>query len=370
VSGFIDPNHKARPGREVAARLKSAFAVCLALVVLLGGGWFVYTKVSGLVISLQLAPDYEGSGTGEVVVTIESGATTTEIADALVRANVVKSSTAFLNAVRDSPDAVNLQAGTYRMKSQMSATEALKLMQDPKSLLRDFVLVQEGLRLSQQLQAISDGTKIPLKDLEAAAKDKKALKLPSYAKNAEGFLFPNTYEITDNTTAAEILGMMSAQYRTVAKDVDVEGRASSLGVTPLQLVTIASIVEREVNKADDRPRVARVIYNRLAQKMKLQMDSTVHYAINDYTTVTTTDAQRATNSPYNTYKVTGLPPGPISAPGQASLEAAASPEAGDWLYFVTVNLDTGETRFAKTIEEHEANVALFQQWCQAHPGRC
>lgn len=369
MSGIIDPNHRARPGRELAARLKSAFAVTLALAVLVGGGWFVYTKVSGLAVSLQLAPDFEGAGKGEVVVTIENGATQTDIGDTLVEHGVVKSTTAFLNAIRDSPTEVNIQAGTYRLRSQMSAAEAVKLLQDPKTLLREFVTIPEGQRLSQQLDEISKKTKIPLADLQAAAKNKAALKLPAYAPNAEGFLFPNTYEINKDTKAADLLAAMAAQFTKVAKDVDLEDRADALNVTPLQLVTIASIVEREANRADDRPKVARVIYNRLLQKMPLQMDSTVHYAVNDYSTTTTTDAQRATNSPYNTYKVTGLPPGPISAPGQASLQAAASPEAGSWLYFVTVNLQTGETRFATTFAEHEANVALFQQWCQANPGK-
>lgn len=369
MSGIIDPNHRPHAGRELAARLKSVFAVGLALAILLGGGWFVYTKVTGLAVSLQLAPDYEGAGTGEVVVTIEKGATQTEIGDTLVKAGVVKSTTAFVNAIRDSPEAVNIQAGTYRLRSQMSAAEAVKLLQDPKALLRDFVTVKEGERLSRQLQVISDRTKIPLADLEAAAKDNAALKLPSYAPNAEGFLFPNTYEISKDTKAADLLAEMAAQYNKVAGELQVEQRAKVLGVTPLQLVTIASIVEREVSRPDDRPKVARVIFNRLAQKMPLQMDSTVHYAVNDYSTTTTTDAQRAVNSPYNTYKVAGLPPGPISAPGRAALEAATSPEAGSWLYFVTVNLETGETRFATTIQEHEANVALFQQWCQANPGK-
>src|SRR5690606_16365559 len=169
----------------------------------------------------------------------------------------------------------------------------------------------------------------------------------------------------------DLLKRMVAEFNRGAKDIKLEDRASSLGLTPLELVTVASIVEREAGSAnpDDRARVARVIVNRLAQDMPLQMDSTVHYAVNDYATTTTTDEQRAVDSPYNTYKHKGLPPGPIAAPGRAALEAATSPAAGDWLYFVTVNLDTGETRFAVTYEEHEANVALFQQWCQANPGK-
>ncbi|MFW6599636.1 endolytic transglycosylase MltG [Propionibacteriaceae bacterium Y2011] len=369
MSGIIDPNHKPRPWREFGARTKSALAVLLSLAILVGGGWFVWDKTSGLIGELQLAPDFEGPGKVEVVVTVPRGAGVTEIGDLLVEENVVRSTAAFLNAVKDHPEAVNIQAGTYRMKTELPASEALEILLDPEAMLRNFVLIPEGLRVSQQFQLISERTEIPVADLEAAAKDKAALGLPDYAPNVEGFLFPNTYEIPEETTAADLLKQMVGQYNDVAAATSLEARADSLGVSPLELLTIASIVEREVNRAEDRPKVARVIFNRLSRDMPLQMDSTVHYAVNDYENTTTTDEQRANKSPYNTYVHKGLPPGPISAPGRSSIEAATSPEAGDWLFFVTVNLDTGETRFADTLEEHNANVALFQQWCQANPGK-
>ena len=104
--------------------------------------------------------------------------------------------------------------------------------------------------------------------------------------------------------------------------------------------------------------------------MPLGFDSTVHYAINDFTRITTSPEDRAVDSPYNTYVNKGLPPTPIGNPGQAAIEAALAPESHDYLYFVTVDPDSKETRFAKTGEEHNQNVALFQQWCQSHPGKC
>lgn len=116
--------------------------------------------------------------------------------------------------------------------------------------------------------------------------------------------------------------------------------------------------------------VSAVIHNRLATGMPLQMDSTVHYALQDFGKVTTTAEDRAVDSPYNTYRYTGLPPGAISNPGKAALAAASQPSDIDSLFFVTVDLDSGETRFASTLAEHEANVAVFQQWCQANQGRC
>ncbi|MFX4273187.1 endolytic transglycosylase MltG [Propionibacteriaceae bacterium Y1685] len=369
MSGIIDPDRKPRPMREIAARSKAAFAVVLSLVILVGGGWFVVDQVSGKVSELGLAPDYEGPPKNDVVVTVPSGATLTDIGDVLVEKDVVKSAKAFSNAVKEHPEQVSIQAGTYRLKQQMPARDALKALLDPKSLLRDFVTVPEGLRLSAQIDTISKATKIPKDQLNKAVKSKN-LGLPDYADgNAEGFLFPNTYEYSEETSAEELVKQMVEQYNSVTSSLDFEGRAESLEFTPLELLTIASIVEREVRRPEDQAKVARVIVNRLAQDQALQMDSTVHYAVNKSDVVTTTDEDRKNRSPYNTYVHKGLPPGPISAPGRAALEAASSPEAGDWMFFVTVNLETGETRFAKTYDEHQANVALFQKWCQENPGK-
>jgi UPF0755 protein len=201
-------------------------------------------------------------------------------------------------------------------------------------------------------------------------KKPKALQLPKYAKQRpEGFLFPETYELTAESTATSTLKQMVDQYKAVTREIEFEADAKKLKRTPYEVLIVASIVEREVRREEDRAKVARVIYNRLDKDRKLELDSTVTYAERLKTT-TTTREDRKSKSKYNTYRYKGLPPGPISAPGKAALEAAANPEKGKWLYFVTVNLDTGETRFADTEEAHEKNVAAFQAWCQANTGRC
>ncbi len=373
MSGFIDPDHRSSRRRVAASRVKSTLAVLLSLAILGGVGFVAYTKFNDIVGVLDLAPDYEGEGGEKVTVTIPMGSTTADIGDLLVSADVVKSTQAFLNAVREHPEVVEIQAGTYSLRAQIPAATALEMLLDPENALRNFIAIPEGLRLSQQLERIADDehTDFDLEVLKDVVKKKKNLDLPKWAPNAEGFLFPDTYDAPEGTEELDLLKRMVAEFNRVAEEIKLVDRADSLGLSPLQLVTLASIVEREAGSADpdDRARVARVIVNRLAKDMPLQMDSTVHYAVNDYSTTTTTDEQRAVDSPYNTYEHKGLPPGPIAAPGRAALEAATSPAAGDWLYFVTVNLDTGETRFAVTYEEHEANVALFQQWCQANPGK-
>ncbi len=168
--------------------------------------------------------------------------------------------------------------------------------------------------------------------------------------------------------------MMAENFTKKATDIKLEEKAKALGRSPRDVVIVASIIEAEVRRPEDRPKVARVLYNRLDKNMPLQLDTTVEYANNKPRGqgATTTDQERANPSPYNTYLHPGLPPGgPISAPGKAALEAAAAPpENGGWMYFVAVNLDTGETAFADTFDQHQANVKKFQEWCQSHQGRC
>ena len=162
---------------------------------------------------------------------------------------------------------------------------------------------------------------------------------------------------------------MVSQYKSVARDIQLEASAKKLKRTPYEVLTVASIIEREVNQDQYRAKVARVLYNRLDKGMKLQLDSTVVYAEN-LKTNTTTAKDRASKSRYNTYRYKGLPPGPISAPGKAALQAAAQPENGKWLYFVTVNFDTGETKFANTEAEFRVIKEEFQDLVPGQPRAC
>jgi UPF0755 protein len=160
------------------------------------------------------------------------------------------------------------------------------------------------------------------------------------------------------------------RFEHAAQNVDLTGRASALGLTPAEAVTVASLVQAEARRPQDLPKVAQVIYNRLDYGEPLGLDSTVHFAVGSRGEVFTSDEQRQIDSPYNTYLNVGLPPGPINSPGEAALQAALDPAEGDWIYFVTVNLDTGKTLFADNATEHAANTERLRQWCYAHPGRC
>jgi UPF0755 protein len=371
VTSMLDPETKPSAAREVAHRAKGCLAVLVALAVLLGGGYFVYDRASTFLAGFGEVPDYEGNGKAPVTITVPQGASVDEIGEILLEADVVKSAKAWDRAVGQEERATSIQAGRYQLQTQLPASDALRLLINPgESRVRSEFTVREGLRLSAQVDALVQGTKISRDAYEKALAKPKTLGLPSYAKNRpEGFLFPDTYELMADATATSVLKQMVAQFKQVADDIDLEARAKRLGYSPYEAVIVASIIEREVRDAESRGKVARVLYNRVDDGMRLEMDSTVAYA-EKLDTTTTTDEQRESDSPYNTYRYEGLPPGPIAAPGKASLEAAVNPEPGDWLFFVTVNLDTGETKFAENFEEHQQNVAEFQAWCQANKGRC
>ncbi|HEX5968774.1 MAG TPA: endolytic transglycosylase MltG [Intrasporangium sp.] len=344
--------------------LRRLAVIVLALAIVAGGVGIAYTYLRPVVVGFFEPNDYPGPGSGSVRVTVAQGAGGSAIATVLADQDVVKTTKAFIEAASDDPKSAGIQPGVYEMRTQMKATDALAILVDPANRIVTRVVVPEGKWAKEVYPILSAATGIPVADYAKAAKDGAALGLPPSAKgNVEGYLFPASYEFEPDTTAADHLRKMVTESTT---------RLEALGVTPDQMertMIVASLVEAEARFAEDRPKVARVVENRLAQDMQLQFDSTVNYATGKHG-ITTTDADRASKSPYNTYQVKGLPPGPIGNPGESAIQAAAQPAQGPWLYFVTVDPAKGTTKFAVTWQEHEANVAEFQAWCQANKGQC
>ena len=370
MSGLFVDNDGRWSWKKAGYRARSAFAVLVSLAILLGGGWIVYDKLDQVYMSFKYASDYPGPGGASVTVTIPSGATVTQIGQVLVNAGVIKSVGTFAKIATDKGDATKFQAGDFTLRAQIPAATAVEMLLDPANRVQRSVTVPEGERLSDTLSVISRKTGIPLADLQKEAKDLAALKLPTWAKNPnapEGFLFPDTYNYDANPTAAEILPTMTAEFVSVANGLGLESKAKALGYTPLEVVTVASIVQVEV-PPKYQAEVAAVIYNRLKQGMPLGLDTSVHYAVNKPMSQPLTSADFKSTSPYNTYTHTGLMPGPIDSPGKSALQAALNPASTNALYFVTVNLKTGETKFASTLAEHNRNVQEFDAWCQANPG--
>ncbi|MFC7584047.1 endolytic transglycosylase MltG [Nonomuraea antimicrobica] len=248
-----------------------------------------------------------------------------------------------------------LQPGEYKMRKRMSAASAVTLLLAPDSRMLVTVTLAEGLRLSQTFAKLAEETGKPAKDFAAAAKDTENLDLPSYAKGRlEGYAFPATYQFQPKTTAKEMLAEMVKRFNQTADQLDLEGGAKALGRTPHEIIVIASIVQAEAGRQEDMAKIARVIYNRLDldPPMKLQMDSTVMYALNKFRT-TATIAETETKHPYNTYMNLGLPPGAITNPGDHAIEAALSPAKGDWLYFAATDPNSNVTKFANTYAEFQ-----------------
>lgn len=374
--GYLDsayPEAQVPPtDRRPGAWIKNLIAITISLAVLIGGGYFVVTKAGEWVRTLTASgEDYPGPGETEVIVEIPAGSTITQMGDILVSHDVVASAEAFLTAARENPSASSIQSGSYRLMTKMKASDAVAALVDRTNQVLNQVTIPEGLRNSLVLDRLVAGTGIPAEQFQAVLDNPAALGLPEWAGTAtEGFLFPNTYEYDVTPTADEILVQMTGQFNVVAGELDFANRAAALGISPYDAVTVASIIEKETRDPKYGPDIAQVLYNRLRAGMKLQLDSTVIYAVNSPGTVTTTDEERANPSPYNTYVHEGLPPGAISNPGRNSLSSAVNPTTGDYLYFVATNPLDGTTKFAATWEEHEQNVAEFQQWCRDNPDHC
>lgn len=348
-----------RPKRRGPWGCLVGLLVVAALAV--GAFFFLQGPINALIERFTPAEDYTGAGTGEVMFVIHAGDTGSDIAENLVDEGVTASYDAFYDLLLDQSPEPEFHPGAYTLAEQMSAQAALDALLDPANKLENTVLITEGTWARDALAEASAVLQIPIEELEAAAANPQALGLPAEATSVEGFLFPATYTFNPGVTAQEVVQTMVAESLAAfdAAGVPPEDR--------YRVATIASLVERE-GLPQDFTKVSRVIQNRLDQGMLLQFDSTVHYGLGDDSVVTTTDAERAdAGNPYNTYVHAGLPPGPIGNPGAEAIQAALNPADGPWLYFVTVNPETGETVFTSTLEEHEAAAEQFYQWLEEHP---
>ena len=345
---------------DPAPRRRGGIASCLVLLLVAGVVGAVVVAAVALgrdkLGALDAGPeDYEGPGKGSVLFEVQSGDSLAEMGRNLKARGVVKSVEAFTEAAADEEDSTSIQAGFYELRRELPAADVVAVLVDPDNMVQETVTVPEGLRVEDTLRTLAKGTGIPLRDFEAAAEDPRAIGLPSYAKgNAEGYLFPATYAVAPKADAADVLRDMVDRWRQAAEEADLEGAAEELGYTPHELMTVASLVESEANRDQDRGKVARVIYNRLetdATNGLLQIDATVNYALGRDLGLGLSPEDLDVDSPYNTRKYPGLPPGPIESPGDAAIAAASAPPEGDWIYYVTVDLDTGETRFTDDYQQ-------------------
>jgi UPF0755 protein len=326
-------------------------ALLVILIPVAIGGSYAYS----FYMSKYHPADYSGPGTGHLVVQVRSGATPTSLGPQLVKLGVVASARAFVLAAEHSSNPNGLLPGFYGMHEHMQASLAYALLLSPKNLVQVPVTIPEGWRLSQIVAYLGAKSGIPASDYEKVLNDPAQLHLPAYSGGKpEGYLFPATYEVVPHETALGVLTAMVQRFDQEAAILNLPAAAKQVHLTESQVITMASLVQAEGGRLSDYPKIARVIYNRLAQDIPLQLDSTVLYGLNTYGIIAS-DQQLTSTSPYNTYKYKGLTPGPIDSPGAAAIQAVLNPAAGNWLYFVTVDPKTGLTLFT-------ASEAQFAQY--------
>ncbi|MDU0348043.1 endolytic transglycosylase MltG [Actinomyces sp. MRS3W] len=359
--------------RRRRKRRRHALTAVVLIVVLAGVGFVGYEALS-VVKDARPAQtsisDYTGAGEEEVVVTIPDGATGAEIADILAKADVVATAAAFRNAYAANANSGNIQAGTYTLKTHMSAANAVALLLDPSSRSDHTLTIPEGAtktEVKERLMSVGGYTDA---EVEEAFADTAAIGLPDIAGgDVEGWLAPSTYDIAEDATATDVVASM------VSTTVTRLNNSGATAENYEDVLTKASIVEREVSDPTYYGKVARVIDNRLSDtggetKGMLQMDSTVLYGLGRTGGIPSDQEIADSSNAYNTYQHAGLPPTPIGSPSELAIQAVVNPPEGDWLYFVTVNLETGETLFASTHEEQVENTKQLSAYCQDNQEVC
>jgi UPF0755 protein len=353
------PSKKVRRRRRFLALVLTLTVFVVAIAV---GAQFLKPLLGG-----DTMADYPGPGTGEVTITIEPGAGTRSVATELQSKKVVANADTFLKEFTASGGALN--PGTFSMRQEMKNSDAVDVLLNKGQSKVMYFALSAGLRISESLQAISEGTGIPVQDLKALSDAPAQFGVPAKAKNLEGYLAPGEYRFPLGSSAKEILQKLVGSTLDELKAQGVTDSAKQYDV-----VTVASIVQAEGGQAEYGD-VAGAIYNRLKPNNTetnglIQSDATVTYGLG-IRSFHIDEAQKADKSnPYNTYANQGLPAGPIGSPGKTAIDAAAKPKSNSFLYWVTINLDTKETKFSKTLAEHNGYVAQYNAWCEANPGRC
>jgi UPF0755 protein len=329
---------------------KFVLFVIVALALAAGAGWYFYEGVDR---------PFKGYDAAEQFVEIPQGSGSAGIARRLADGGVVKDVNSFRLALWLSGSARRLQAGEYRFDRPMSARQVAEKIARGEVYVRP-ITFPEGLTIKQMAALYESKGFGEASAFVAAAKNAELVsEIDPAAKDLEGYLFPDTYALPRRATADQLVGRMVASFLK-ALSPETIAMAAGRGLNVRELVTLASIVEKETGNTSERPLVAAVYSNRLKIGMGLQCDPTVIYAL-ERAGKYDGDLSREDlqfDSPYNTYRYAGLPPGPIASPGRASLDAAANPPDAPYLYFVSKN--DGSHAFAATLDEHNRNVHEYQ----------
>ncbi len=378
--------------REVRRRRRRRFVRGITVsvfIVIVVGAVFLGSRLWHTVFGA--GTDYSGDGVSDVVIQVHDGDSTTAIGKTLEEHKVVATVRAFVVAAEDNSAMSSIQPGFYKLRTEIPASNAVERLTDAQNRVGKLV-IPEGRQLDDiqdvKTNAVTDGiftlisnatcvdldgerrcvSKDDLRDVAATATS-SSLSVPDWAakevagmghdhRRLEGLIAPGSFDIDPSASAQDILSELIGVSAFQFAQGGLLGTAKTLGMTPYQILTVASLVQREA-KPQDFDKVARVIYNRLHEHRTLEFDSTVNYSL-DRQEVATTDVDRGQQTPWNTYVRQGLPATPICSPGAPALAAAEHPADGDWLYFVTVDMQ-GTTLFTRDYPQHLANIELAKR---------
>lgn len=345
-------------------RRRKVLVTLMVVGLLLGAGYVVYSIVGPTAGSTPDATsdvaDHPGPGIGEATVTIAADDTPETIAQKLVDGGVVATVDAFTDVYVVTEGSATIQPGTYKLRLEMRAADALAALLDPVNRVSLKVTIDAGQTAAQIYEKVSGVLGIPVDQLSAAAADPAAIGLPAEAGGSvEGWLAAEAYQIDADASATAVLQTM------VAKTVEVL-TANGVPQDRWQTVLIkSSLVQVEGTDAENRAQVARAIDNRLARANRLEIDAVLAYGLGKPVAEITSD-DRALDHPYNTSKNVGLPPTPIGSPSAEAIAAVLNPASGTWIFWTVVNPETGEMAFSDTLAEHNANVERLREWEDGH----
>ncbi|MFJ4252572.1 endolytic transglycosylase MltG [Microbacterium sp. NPDC090003] len=365
---FVAPDDDRARAQKPKKRGRGCLIALLIILVIVGGiaaagAWAMNTYGEQIndIMGWGEPKDYEdGQASGEAFVTIKDGDTGRPVSTALYEAGVTKTEDVFYDYLIEENIAVTFYPGVYRLQEKMTAAAALEALGNEDNKLENTVSVGEGATIESSLPAMAETLGLPIADFEAAVADPSAYGVD--APSLEGWLFPAVYTFDPEVAATQVIQRMVDRTRESLTSAGVPDADAE------RILTIASIIQREGRTADFA-KVSRVIQNRLDIDMKLQMDSTAQYgygSLHEGVVSSSAEALEDDND-WNTYVRTGLPITPIASPNDAAIDAAMHPEDGPWLYFVTIDLSTGETQFSETYEEHQAGIEKWRDWCRANP---
>ena len=345
---FCSPDSGKGAGSQpgfVRKRTVIMVAIGLILAVIAGGAYW-YGEQMKPVASADAKPQ---------TIKVKSGMTSGAIADVLLEKGLIRNRTAFLLAARQAGLDKALQAGEYAVSRAMTVEQIINVMAKGITVYSEFT-VPEGFTV-EQIAALLEEKGLARKERFLALArnyspfDKR--ERPNVKYRAEGFLFPDTYRISRGASEEMILQTMAQEFSRKFTP-ELQAKAQSIGLSAYEVIVLASLIEREVQLAKERPMVARVFLNRIKIGMPLQSCATIQYILG-YAKEELTIADTQLPSPYNTYLHQGMPPGPVANPGLSSIQAALNPAEGGWLYFV-IDGKTGGHRFSRSLAEHEAAI--------------